>query len=228
MARWVNPNPANDVSLEDMEYRSELSVLRHYIENRLAAFTLAVSTNDPTALKSLLQSVGVSLIGPSLKARPLEALDIINYLSPWNRRSLLTTSNLTVQCSGVSLRYAAVYQLWPTAPATNIGAISFGMFRGTIDRLRGTVCRDQFIGPALPVFIRFHDRHSRCFPENGNDELAKLVGLEDLKQHIPADIRRKAVSKIRADKARQGTHRHDAGELAVHEQMRHHVSDVQV
>ncbi|AOY74194.1 hypothetical protein ARZXY2_4695 (plasmid) [Arthrobacter sp. ZXY-2] len=116
-----------------MEYRSDLSVLRHYIENRLAAFDLAVSTNDPATLTSLLQSVRVDLVDTRRRRQPLEVHDIIDCLSPWNRQSLLTTSNLTVRSSGNAAHYTAIYQLWPTA-ARNTETVSLGVFRGIFNR----------------------------------------------------------------------------------------------
>ncbi|MDI2036439.1 hypothetical protein [Paenarthrobacter nitroguajacolicus] len=132
-ASWLAPDPDGQVFIEDMEYRSELSVLRHYVENRLAAFALAVSTNDPAALTSLLQSVRVDLVEAKRRTEPVDAQDIIHCLSPWNRPALLTTCNLTVQSSGDAARYTATYQLWPMA-ARSTEMVSFGVFRGTFNR----------------------------------------------------------------------------------------------
>ncbi len=127
-----SPDVAGNAGFEDMEYHSKLPVLRHYVENRLASFAIAVSTYDASALGRLLATVHVGLLNEDARLQTVDAQGILAWFTLRNRPSLLTTSSLSIYYSGPAVRYTAIYQLWATDADLN-QAPSFGVFHGSFE-----------------------------------------------------------------------------------------------
>lgn len=128
----ANSDTAGRAVLEDMEYQSKLPVLRHYVENRIASFAIAVSTYDTHALAALLQSVRVTLSDGGPVPEPLNVPGILAMFSFRSQPSLLTTTNLSIHYSGPAVRYTTTYQVWATGAEGN-QLSTFGLLHGSFE-----------------------------------------------------------------------------------------------
>ncbi|MGX9899611.1 hypothetical protein ACW0JT_06350 [Arthrobacter sp. SA17] len=104
---------------QDLEFKSSLAVARHHIENLLAAFSHAAATRDEDSLAMIIRSTRISIERADQASTELDVSRVINWLAPWNRNVLLTTTGLSVHFYGSSVRYSAIYQIWEVETETN-------------------------------------------------------------------------------------------------------------
>lgn len=104
---------------QDLEFRSSLAVARHYIENLLAGFSHAVAIRDEDSLAMLIRTTRISLEKAEQASKGMDVRRIIDWLAPWNRNVLLTTTGLNVNFFGSSVLNSAVYQIWEIDTETN-------------------------------------------------------------------------------------------------------------
>ncbi|MDT0196712.1 hypothetical protein Q9R30_15250 [Arthrobacter sp. AB6] len=90
-----------------MEFQTRMPAARHYIENLLAAFNLAVGTGNTEALAILTQNVAVTL--QSMAAEPT---DVISFLTPDYGKAIQTITNLSLTPEESCVHYTGTYQIW--------------------------------------------------------------------------------------------------------------------
>ncbi|MEO5314721.1 hypothetical protein PV772_11475 [Pseudarthrobacter sp. CC12] len=115
----------------DMEFKTSLPALRHYLENLLAAFAHAVVSRDDQYLDGLMKGVTVRLEGclACTGSRPGGA-PIISWFSVGSVSRRQTVTNLSVHFEEGFVLYSAIYQDWETTPAPR--CIAMGTYRGRL------------------------------------------------------------------------------------------------
>jgi len=114
----------------DMEFETSLPALRHYLENRLAAFAHAVASQDCQSLAEVVRGVAVRMEGcPVCTGSIVGARQIVSWFgvgpSSWQ-----TVHNLSVHFEPDSVVYSAIYQDWDVSSQPRCTAI--GTYRGRL------------------------------------------------------------------------------------------------
>jgi len=117
-------------SREDMPLQTRLATARHYVENLLATFNLAVSSGDGGALANLTQTLLLELDNGEgrLRVGPGEVLNLLA-LAPG--KSIQTISNLCLTAEKSIVHYTATYQVW-TAEGASLSCAAFGHLHGSL------------------------------------------------------------------------------------------------
>lgn len=114
----------------DMEFNSALPAARHYLENLLAAFSLAVCSRDKPRLSELTRSVAIGLGGPMGRPGAMSADQIIAWFAHPASRTTQTITNLSARFFGNSVVYTATYQDWEWESGPRCFAL--GAYRGRL------------------------------------------------------------------------------------------------
>ncbi|MFF1831478.1 hypothetical protein [Paenarthrobacter sp. NPDC058040] len=108
-----------------MILESGVSAVRHYVENLLAAFALALTLHDTDALERLLKGVSLGFHHADCTLTPRELMS----QTVESGVSFVTISNVNVLRSGKSAAYHCFYQVW----GQSVGRTCHGM--GTLKGL---------------------------------------------------------------------------------------------
>lgn len=115
----------------DMEFTNPLPVLRHYLENLLAAFSHAICTRNTQYIDEMTGLVDVRLEGcPQCSNSSPTPGQLISWFGHGATPMRQTVTNLSIQYVGDSVLYSAQYQDWETAPQPRCMAI--GTYHGRL------------------------------------------------------------------------------------------------
>lgn len=113
----------------DMEFRTNLTAARHYVENLLTAFSYAVCSRNALMLTGLTGTVAVSLDG-DLQSGESKSERIIEWFAHSGLPTIQTITNISLGFGDGSALYSATYQDWESGPVPR--CIAIGMYQGRL------------------------------------------------------------------------------------------------